>query len=267
LCLICAPFTKHHRECYWGSDLSSSIATESDCNMPCGGDSTSLCGGGNRMNIYEDSAYQLSPVPSSTATTTKAPSSVPSLPISTEGPGTTAPVSFPPIPVSTGNAGNTASASPSSTPIPVVNAGIGNYTSRGCYYDDVDDRAVPDGQAVDRAMTVEKCISIAAADGWVSFLIYELRMKYILTLESDMLVLSLVTNVGMVTFSTPPMQATVATWPAVEIQRSYVEEVPVSISMRIPNGLLSTPHKLTSLRSSKTRSKWQFRSLRLYKTG
>ncbi|CAG8958428.1 hypothetical protein HYFRA_00011105 [Hymenoscyphus fraxineus] len=41
-------------ECYCGNTIAASAtqATAGDCNMPCAGNSTETCGGGNRVNVY-----------------------------------------------------------------------------------------------------------------------------------------------------------------------------------------------------------------------
>ena len=59
--LVC-PFWKHRTnistECYCGDldDLTSGgsvSAPESDCNMPCPGNGSYLCGAGNRLSLYK----------------------------------------------------------------------------------------------------------------------------------------------------------------------------------------------------------------------
>ncbi|KAH9165919.1 WSC domain-containing protein [Lactarius sanguifluus] len=42
------------KDCYCGNVLSiiAMNATESECNVPCGGDPTKMCGGPNRLNLY-----------------------------------------------------------------------------------------------------------------------------------------------------------------------------------------------------------------------
>jgi hypothetical protein len=80
--------------------------------MACGGDSKSLCGGGNRMNLYENSAWS-------------APA-----------------------------------------PKPTENPGIGAFRSKGCWYDDVNNRAIPDEQFNAKSMSVKECVSRAQSDGF-----------------------------------------------------------------------------------------------------
>lgn len=45
------------RECYCGNELdrSSGKAPEADCNTPCTGDLTQVCGGGWRLNLFSNS--------------------------------------------------------------------------------------------------------------------------------------------------------------------------------------------------------------------
>ncbi|KAK6544772.1 hypothetical protein TWF694_001455 [Orbilia ellipsospora] len=45
-------------ECHYGNTLAStSIQEDSGCDMACGGLASELCGGGNRMNLYTNTAY------------------------------------------------------------------------------------------------------------------------------------------------------------------------------------------------------------------
>ncbi|KAL5314372.1 hypothetical protein ACEPPN_018798 [Leptodophora sp. 'Broadleaf-Isolate-01'] len=54
---------EYGEECWFGNELSS-IATQqsSGCNMPCSGDSSSLCGGDHHINIYLNEAYTEKPI-------------------------------------------------------------------------------------------------------------------------------------------------------------------------------------------------------------
>jgi hypothetical protein len=46
-------------ECYWGNELAStSTSIGSGCNTPCNGAPSELCGGGDAINLYEDTAYR-----------------------------------------------------------------------------------------------------------------------------------------------------------------------------------------------------------------
>ncbi|KAK6343669.1 hypothetical protein TWF730_011259 [Orbilia blumenaviensis] len=51
---------QYHNECFWGNELKSSSvpAASEDCNAPCAGDSSQMCGGGNRLSLYINGAYQ-----------------------------------------------------------------------------------------------------------------------------------------------------------------------------------------------------------------
>lgn len=49
-------------ECYWSNTLATSQIADSSCNTACAGDATELCGGGNAIDVYQNSAYQ-PPVP------------------------------------------------------------------------------------------------------------------------------------------------------------------------------------------------------------
>lgn len=53
------------RECHYGNNLAStSVAASSGCDTPCAGRPTEICGGGDRMVVYQNDAY----VPLPTAT-------------------------------------------------------------------------------------------------------------------------------------------------------------------------------------------------------
>jgi hypothetical protein len=56
---FCNPYQffglEYGRECYCGNTLNtnSGSTSASDCNMPCKGDSTQTCGGGQRLSVYK----------------------------------------------------------------------------------------------------------------------------------------------------------------------------------------------------------------------
>lgn len=51
--------TEYTTQCFCGTTLGSSgtEAAETDCYMPCGGDSTETCGGPNRLSVYTNNNY------------------------------------------------------------------------------------------------------------------------------------------------------------------------------------------------------------------
>ncbi|KAF7543009.1 hypothetical protein G7Z17_g11090 [Cylindrodendrum hubeiense] len=56
---------EYSEECYCGNALNNgaSKTSESDCNMPCSGDATQLCGAGNRLSLYSKGDFIIFPVP------------------------------------------------------------------------------------------------------------------------------------------------------------------------------------------------------------
>jgi hypothetical protein len=52
-------------ECFCGSDISNggALSTVGGCSMPCKGDGSQLCGGPDRINIYEAVAAPAEPTP------------------------------------------------------------------------------------------------------------------------------------------------------------------------------------------------------------
>ncbi len=55
---------EYGRECWCSKTAPTNAAATADCNMVCAGDSTQLCGAGNRLNVWG--------APSTTTTTTTA---------------------------------------------------------------------------------------------------------------------------------------------------------------------------------------------------
>lgn len=55
----------HNRECYCGNarDATSTIQSISDCNMPCSGNKTEICGAGNRLSLYKQLNFVPAPAP------------------------------------------------------------------------------------------------------------------------------------------------------------------------------------------------------------
>ncbi|KAM6513609.1 hypothetical protein FALCPG4_015994 [Fusarium falciforme] len=56
---------EYAEECYCGNELNNAASktAETDCNMPCSGDSTQMCGAGNRLSIYSEGDFPIWPVP------------------------------------------------------------------------------------------------------------------------------------------------------------------------------------------------------------
>ncbi|KAK4226037.1 hypothetical protein QBC38DRAFT_529662 [Podospora fimiseda] len=56
---------EYSTECYWGNEISSAsvVAIADQCNIPCGGNPLDICGGGNRINIYENTTWTESDAP------------------------------------------------------------------------------------------------------------------------------------------------------------------------------------------------------------
>ncbi|KAG8982997.1 hypothetical protein FRB94_008174 [Tulasnella sp. JGI-2019a] len=63
--------TEYSNECYCGNTLASpgAVAASADCNGPCAGDSTTLCGGTYRLSVYKASSTTTSTTSTSKATT------------------------------------------------------------------------------------------------------------------------------------------------------------------------------------------------------
>ncbi|CCA72850.1 hypothetical protein PIIN_06786 [Serendipita indica DSM 11827] len=48
---------EYAQECYCGNTNSGTLADETGCNMPCAGDGAHLCGGGNRLTLYQSGTF------------------------------------------------------------------------------------------------------------------------------------------------------------------------------------------------------------------
>lgn len=118
---------EYGRECYCGNALAAGSVVspngDSDCNMPCGGNSTELCGAGSRLTLYQLNGT-ITPVPSS----------------STTAPGTT----------------------PTSTLGPANKATVGSYSYYGCQTEATTGRALSGAAYAYDAMTLESCATNCA---------------------------------------------------------------------------------------------------------
>ncbi|KAK3897906.1 hypothetical protein C8A05DRAFT_38513 [Staphylotrichum tortipilum] len=47
---------EYYGECYYGDTLQGTLATVS-CDMPCAGDQSQICGGGNLITVYDDPTW------------------------------------------------------------------------------------------------------------------------------------------------------------------------------------------------------------------
>ncbi|KAM3483106.1 hypothetical protein MY8738_003550 [Beauveria namnaoensis] len=85
--------SEYAHECWCGNVLSRTVkADEKDCNAPCGGDASKICGGGNRLSVYiakdlESNEPCASGNPPTSSSTSTAPTTQPTQPTST-GPST-----------------------------------------------------------------------------------------------------------------------------------------------------------------------------------
>ncbi|KAH8839061.1 hypothetical protein MCOR27_010609 [Pyricularia oryzae] len=123
-------------ECYCGNSLSAgSVPAAGGCNTLCNGNSSEICGGPNRLNLYNwhENELPTASVPPTPSTTTSAAT----------GPGSTAP------------------------PPPVVSDLPEGFEYHGCWIDGPNGRALPDYQAPDsQTLTQESCAQICSQRGY-----------------------------------------------------------------------------------------------------
>nr|CEG04248.1 unnamed protein product [Fusarium clavum] len=56
---------EYAEECFCGNVLNNAASKtkESECNMPCAGDSSQMCGAGSRLSLYSDGKFEVNPIP------------------------------------------------------------------------------------------------------------------------------------------------------------------------------------------------------------
>ncbi|KAL2756276.1 hypothetical protein ACRALDRAFT_1063738 [Sodiomyces alcalophilus JCM 7366] len=116
--------TEYARECYCGNHFNtgSQPAPVAECNMPCAGDPSQLCGAGNRLSVY--AVGGAAPQPSHSATP----------PSSTLASGTA-----------------------SSSAVPAPTAYPSGWEEHGCWVDGVAGRILAHQARDDQALTLERC--------------------------------------------------------------------------------------------------------------
>ncbi|TDL23452.1 hypothetical protein BD410DRAFT_838937 [Rickenella mellea] len=128
-------------ECYCDNQIENGGAPATDnCNMPCAGDATTICGGPNRLNLYKLNGTIPTPTPTPTPTQSQSQSQTQSQSATATQSGT-----------STG-------------PTTVPSAGL--WQSLGCYNDTQAARTLTVGQGVNGQVTVESCTTACANNGY-----------------------------------------------------------------------------------------------------
>jgi hypothetical protein len=56
---------EYAEECFCGNALNNAASKtkDSDCNMPCAGDDSQMCGAGSRLSLYSDGDFEIYPIP------------------------------------------------------------------------------------------------------------------------------------------------------------------------------------------------------------
>ena len=151
--------TEYGSECYCGNKINIGSALVTDgCSMSCGGDSTEICGGPNRLTLYKVKAAGSSSLSSSTSRT-----GLSSLQISSSTSRTS--LSTSQTSSSTSRPSSSTSQSSSSTSKPtgpsiVQTAGI--FGHKGCYTEGSAGRALSGKVTVQNTLSVQQCATFCS---------------------------------------------------------------------------------------------------------
>ncbi|KAJ1331407.1 glyoxal/methylglyoxal oxidase [Microdochium nivale] len=165
--------TEYSGECYCGNDiLNGAVPATSGCDMRCNGNSTEICGGGNRLNIYDfmgqyaavhglassSSSVASTSTSAAASTTSSAATSTTSSAIATASAAVSTTSSVP----------STTSSSAIATSSVAANNGFpANWTYQGCWRDGPGPRIMPTFQAPDdTTLTRQKCAQVCFGRGY-----------------------------------------------------------------------------------------------------
>lgn len=138
---------EYSQECWCDNAVGGQGAPASDgCNMACKGDGSTLCGGPNRLNVYQDT-YAGSSISTTTTTTSSTTSSTA---MTTAAASTT----------------TTTTTATSSVATVTSTATIGNWTYAGCYIDNAYGRILQVNPGNSDTLTVESCVNTCQGLGY-----------------------------------------------------------------------------------------------------
>jgi len=142
-------------ECYCGNTLGAGSvkAPDTDCSMTCAGNSSEICGNGNRLSFYTLNGFNGS-VPA-TSSSVVSPTSTGNSSI-TSSSASSSVISF-------SNSSSTSSIAPSQTTGPVAVPKAGSFALQGCYTEINNGRALSATSFANNSMTVEACAAFCSA--------------------------------------------------------------------------------------------------------
>lgn len=152
--------TEYGRECYCGNSLNEGSSmtgiAQTDCNMPCAGNSSQACGAGNRLTMYAfnqtladgAAATSSSSTSSAKSSATSSAASSAATSVSTSSAATTA----------TATTATSSSAAPTQTG-PVVVQRAGTFAYSGCVTEATGTRALSQKTFANDSLTVDMCAS------------------------------------------------------------------------------------------------------------
>lgn len=154
---------EYGRECYCGNSLNegSSMAgiAQTDCNMPCSGNSSQACGAGNRLTMFAFNqtladlavAASTSSMSSATSSVTSSATSSAATSVSSSSAATTATITT-----------TTSSSAASTQTGPLVVQRAGAFAYSGCVTEATGMRALSQKTFASDSLTVDMCASFCA---------------------------------------------------------------------------------------------------------
>lgn len=176
---------EYSAECWCDNELRNGGPApdgEAQCTMPCNGDPEQMCGGPDRLNLYQ----YVTATPTDTATPTTAETSSSGQPTNTANNPSTSETSNTDKPTSTSSTGFGSCIPPTSPPTATGTATLPNPTESsstmttgglaalptgwdyaGCYVDNLNGRILAHQQPDSASLTPESCVSLCADLGYV----------------------------------------------------------------------------------------------------
>ncbi|KAI2467216.1 putative glyoxal oxidase [Annulohypoxylon bovei var. microspora] len=161
---------KYGDECYCGNSISNgAMPAEDGCDMPCNANNSEVCGGSNRLNVYNFNMKYTLPRSSSSSSIALVLSSTVSLTAASSSPINTI-RNIPRIAAVDPTTSTSIASSAASTPTsPLQPSIVGNYNWYGCQTEATNVRALSLFTYADDAMTLDSCEAFCSGQATTYF--------------------------------------------------------------------------------------------------